>query len=101
MRWLAWLTLGFLGCGAFALPGRPCTKHEDCSGLARGYCSKVEICTRECSDTDPCPEGSTCSNQGVRTVCLPPCETDPDCLKGFVCRASVCVAKAPLEPPPT
>lgn len=102
MRWLTLLTLGLLGCGAFATPGRACSKHEDCDGLPRGYCARAEICTRECSETDPCPDlASVCSPQGVRTVCLPICASDPDCPKGFTCSSNVCVVKAPLEPPPT
>lgn len=101
MRWLALVMLGFLGCGAFARPGTPCRKHEDCKGLPAGYCAKVEICTRECGETDPCTEGSTCSQQGKRSVCLPTCEVDQDCLRGFVCSQSVCQFAAPLEPPAT
>jgi hypothetical protein len=102
MRWLALLmALGFVGCGAFAFPGKPCSKHEDCSGLKNGYCSRAEICSRECSETDPCPEGSSCSTQGARSVCLASCESDATCIKGFVCFANVCVLQAPLDPPPT
>ena len=99
MRWLAWVVLGFLGCGAFALPGRACRKHEECKGLERGYCAKVEICTRECSQTDTCPENSTCSQQGNRSVCLPTCDEDTDCLANFVCYQNVCQYSVPLEPP--
>ncbi len=111
MRWLAFLLLGFLGCGAFAQPGRACRKHEDCSGLERGYCSRVEICTRECSETDTCPENSTCSQlpHGLPhpilrrpargSICLPTCDQDKDCLKGFVCSQNVCQSASPLDPP--
>lgn len=95
----AWWVLGLLGCGAFALPGRACQKHEDCGGLPRGYCSRAEICTRECSETDACPDNSTCSLQGARSVCLPKCEGDGECLAGFGCVASVCVLRNPMEPP--
>ena len=101
MRWLAltWLALGSLGCSIFAGPGLPCRKHEDCSGLKDGYCSRAEICTRECTQNIPCPTTATCSAQGKRNVCLPKCEVDTDCLKTFACSTSVCVLRAPLEPP--
>lgn len=100
MRWLAWMLLGLLGCGAFAGPGRACRKHEECNDLERGYCSRAELCTRECSETDTCPENSTCSTQGRRSVCLPSCESDADCLSNFACSSGVCVVKNPLDPPP-
>ena len=101
MRWLALLVaVGLAGCGAFAFPGKACAKHEDCSGLKGGYCSRAEICSRECSQTDTCPEGSTCSPQGARSVCLQTCDADTQCLKGFVCYTNVCVLNAPLDPPP-
>jgi hypothetical protein len=87
------------GCGAFAIPGRACRKHEECKGLERGYCARAEICTRECSDTQPCPDNASCSLQVSRSVCLPKCEVDTDCLKGFQCLDSVCQLTAPLEPP--
>jgi len=93
------LLLFYAGCGAFAVPGRACRKHEECDGLERGYCARVEICTRECSDTLPCPENSACSVQGPRSVCLPKCEDDSGCFSTFVCRAGVCQVKAPFEPP--
>lgn len=96
---LAWLGLSLLGCSIFAGPGLPCRKHEDCSGLKDGYCSKAEICTRECSENIPCPGNSACSAQGKRNVCLPKCEVDADCLKSFACSMSVCVLRAPLDPP--
>ena len=93
MKWLASVVVfGFLSCGIFAAPGRPCTKHEDCSGLKNGYCSRAEICTRECSETNTCPDGTTCSKQGTRSVCLPSCDGDTPCAnKGFTCAVDVCV----------
>lgn len=94
------LTLGLLGCGAFAAPGDPCTKHEQCDGLKNGYCAKAEICTRECSEADPCPENSTCSVQGRRSVCLRACDAESDCLTGFTCYQNVCVLVQPLDMPP-
>ena len=99
MRVLTFVLLGFLGCGAFAQPGRACRKHEDCSGLERGYCARVEICTRECSEKDTCPMNSTCTTFGKRSVCLPTCERDTGCLKGFVCSENTCQYAAPLDPP--
>lgn len=96
------LVLG--GCNLFASPGKPCQKHEDCNAMPEGYCSRVEICTRECSTANPCPDddGFTkfiCSPQGVRQVCLERCEGDADCDPGFVCRESACVIAAPFAPP--
>ena len=82
-------------------------------GPPRGYCSRAEICTRECSENDPCPDNSTCSRQGGgalppllpqrvqgRPVCLHTCETTSDCLPNFSCSGSVCVLTSPLDPPP-
>ncbi len=95
---LAALVLLWVGCGSFAVPGRACTKHDECSGLERGYCSKAEICTRECSVSQPCPDNASCSDQGARTVCLPKCEDDTGCFKGFTCRDGVCQVKGALDP---
>jgi hypothetical protein len=100
MRWLALLTLGFLSCGLFAAPGKACRKHEDCKGLKDGYCARAEICTRECSETQPCPDDSTCTTIGGRTVCLPTCDSKTDCLSNFDCYQNVCQLVGPLEPPP-
>lgn len=101
MRRLLLLYMGVcLGCAAFAGPGTPCRKHEQCAGLPRGYCARAEICTRECTESEPCPESSACSAQGNRSVCLPKCEGNTDCLKGFSCAGGVCVVTAPLEPSP-
>lgn len=98
----AWLValLWVSGCGLFAAPGQPCRKHEECSGLTEGYCSRAEICTKECSDTVTCPENTTCSVQGTRRVCLPSCASDGDCFKGFVCLEAVCQLASPFTPPP-
>lgn len=100
MRWLVLLWVVFSSCGLFAAPGRPCTKHEECDGLERGYCSRAEICTRECSESQTCPENSTCSLQGKRSVCLPTCDSQDDCLKNFTCYMNVCQLAVPFEPPP-
>lgn len=95
----AGLVLLLAGCGAFAVPGRACRKHEECSGLKDGYCSRAEICTRICSDAVPCPDNSSCRAMGKRSVCLPTCTDDAGCFKGFACLDGVCQLKAPLEPP--
>jgi hypothetical protein len=85
------------GCGAFAVPGRSCSLHEDCKGLERGYCARAEICTRECQDSLPCPDNAACSQQGSRSVCLPRCENDQGCFDNFTCRDGVCQLRAPLS----
>ena len=100
MKRFGWLCVLFLDCGLFAAPGRPCTKQEECKGLERGYCAKAEICTRECSEDQACPENSTCSLQGQRSVCLPTCDSQDDCLKNFTCYMNVCQLALPFEPPP-
>ncbi|MFO0598752.1 MAG: hypothetical protein U0228_25830 [Myxococcaceae bacterium] len=87
------------GCGLITWVGAPCQKHEQCSGLKDGYCARAEICTRECSESKPCPDATTCSAQGRRSVCLPNCTKDEECLPTFACSGGVCVLKAPLEPP--
>lgn len=97
--WVTIALLAALGCGAFAVPGRACRQHEDCAGLKDGYCSRAEICTKECSDTDPCPDNSLCKDMGRRAVCLPKCENDDGCFAGFTCFDGVCQVKAPLAPP--
>ncbi len=88
------------GCGAFARPGAACTQHDQCKGLKDGYCSLAEICTAECNQTNPCPDGSQCVPQLIRSVCLPTCETSDECLKNFTCRSGTCQLSDPLEPPP-
>jgi hypothetical protein len=100
MRWIAWLSLAFLSCGLIAWPGKACRKHEECDGLPDGYCSRAEICTRECSESKACPEKSTCTTVGRRTVCLPSCDSEDDCLSNFTCSNNVCQVEAPLDPPP-
>jgi hypothetical protein len=104
MKWLA-LLLGVLclSCGGSARPGDACRHHGDCSSLPEGYCARAEICTRECDDARPCPEGSACVWGGGRQVCLPSCTADTDCRKGFACdvgsAAPVCRLVNPLAPP--
>jgi hypothetical protein len=104
MRWLVLAALALGGCNLVANPGKPCRKHEECKGLAEGYCSRAEICTRECSPVNPCPDDPftefICSPQGARQVCLVKCAADGDCATNFVCRERACVAAQPMEPPP-
>jgi hypothetical protein len=101
-RWWLLVMFGFLsGCGLFAAPGQPCRKHEECDGLADGYCSRAEICTRECSESKTCPDNSTCVAQVKRSgVCLKNCESNSDCLKNFACVEGTCQVQNPLDPPP-
>lgn len=97
----AWLLVFvFSGCGLIVWPGKPCRKHEECGGLKDAYCSRAEICTRECDDARPCPEDSTCFATPVRSVCLPSCEANGDCQTGFDCREGVCQLTKPFDPPP-
>ncbi len=100
MRWRIALLLCVCGCSPTAVPGLSCEKHEECKGLADGYCARAEICTRDCSQDNFCPEHSSCSVQGKRSVCLPQCHVDEDCLSIFQCVFEVCVVKAPLAPLP-
>jgi hypothetical protein len=97
MKWLALALLS--GCGSFAVPGRACQKHEECGGLERGYCARAEICTRECSEGFPCPDNARCSQQSNRAVCLPTCDNDQGCFKGFTCRDGVCQVTNLFAPP--
>ena len=98
MRWLLLLSMGW--CEAVAFACQALAESTSSAPGSQGYCAQA-ICTRECSDTDTCPDNSTCSTQGKRSVCLPKCETDSDCLKGFGCSGNVCVVQAPLEPSPS
>jgi len=74
-----------LSCGGTRVPGDACTKHADCGSLPDGYCARSEICTRECDEARPCPDGSACVWGGGRRVCLPSCAKDDECPKAFVC----------------
>lgn len=99
-------SLVLAGCPLFAAPGTPCTKHQECDAIPDGYCARAEICTRECSAVNPCPDDDAftkyiCSPQGARQVCLERCEVDADCDARFVCRESACVLAAPFAAPPT
>lgn len=101
MKWLTLFSWVFFSCaGPFKGPGKACRTHADCESLPQGYCSKAEICTRECSETDVCPEQTTCSPQGRRHVCLPVCQDEADCPVGFGCTENVCMVKNQLSPPP-
>ncbi|GMU62793.1 MAG: hypothetical protein AMXMBFR34_45560 [Myxococcaceae bacterium] len=98
------LGLALLSCGGTRLPGEKCKSHGDCGSLPDGYCARAEICTRECDDARPCPDGSACVWGGGRQVCLPTCTKDDECPKGFFCAVSaepkVCHLANPLAPPP-
>lgn len=101
-RALLSLALVFAACPA-PPTGTRCTQHTDCRAMAEGYCSRAELCTRVC-DMAACPEGYRCSTEGARRVCLPACETDKECLEGFVCGAgsdgNVCRLAEPLKQQP-
>jgi hypothetical protein len=102
-RLWALLALAMVSCGGTTAPGRACRSHADCGWLAQGYCARAEVCTRECDDVRPCPDGSACVLGGGRQVCLPTCTGDGDCLKGFACDVGsatpVCRLVNPLAPP--
>jgi hypothetical protein len=103
-RLLVLAALVALSCGGSAVPGDSCKSHADCGSLKDGYCARAEICTRECDDATPCPDGSSCVWGGGRRVCLPTCAKDDECPKGFLCdlagEAPVCRLANPLAPPP-
>lgn len=103
-RLLLLAALVALSCGGSAVPGDSCKSHADCGSLKDGYCARAEICTRECDDATPCPDGSSCVWGGGRRVCLPVCAKDDECPKGFLCdvasEAPVCRMANPLAPPP-
>ncbi len=71
--------------------------------MPEGYCARAEICTRVCSSSADCPQGSACVSGGARWVCLKTCKVDSDCVTGFSCQADgdlqVCRLTLPLEPP--
>lgn len=96
-------TLTLLGCPSKAQPGDACRSNDACSSLERGYCAKIEICTRACDDAAPCPPASACVTEGARQICLASCTTSDDCITGFVCNAvngtNVCESASPLAPP--
>jgi hypothetical protein len=60
-------------CVVPGLPlGESCTMHDECrTGICGG------ICTRVCSDTDPCPEGFDCLLAGEVRACFPRSDTPP------------------------
>jgi hypothetical protein len=100
MKRLVLLAFVFAGCGLVAYPGKPCQKHEECSGLKSGYCARAEICTKECGATSDCPDKSVCAfDVGPRHVCLPECTKDGDCPSGFQCGDGYCVMTQPLSAP--
>lgn len=91
---VAWLlaAIGALlisfGCGS-PTTGSRCVEHRDCSWLPEGYCARAGICTRVCGVgalVPGCPEGSVCSVQGARSVCLALCADTSACVAGFTCR---------------
>jgi hypothetical protein len=81
------------------MPGQTCRTHGDCSSLKDGYCSRAEVCTRECDESRPCPSGSACVAEGRRRVCLDICTSTGDCPPLFVCREHEEIATCRLERP--
>lgn len=103
MRRAAWLlVVVLLGCPQ-PPTGTRCAQHTDCRAMAEGYCSRAEVCTRVC-DMAACPEAYVCSTEGRRRVCMPACESDANCLEGFVCQdgsdGKVCRLGDPLKQQP-
>lgn len=103
-RRVAVVLLVLASCGGTRAPGEACRNHGDCASLPDGYCARAEICTRECDDARPCPDGAACVWGGGRQVCLATCAKDDECLAGFFCDARgptpVCQLANPLAPPP-
>ncbi len=92
-----------------AQPGDRCRSHDECAGLADGYCARAEVCTRECvpggtAPKEACPKASACVPGVRRATCLALCLADADCAPGHVCRdlpeGRVCVLLDPLAAPP-
>lgn len=54
------------------------------SGEACELCFSGQYCTRECSETRPCPDGSACYGTGSSRLCFATC-TDGVCLNGGPC----------------
>lgn len=56
--------------------GSQCAADADCGDdlVCHG-----DLCTRECSDDDQCPESSSCRRVGVETLCLADCDASDSC----------------------
>ena len=52
--------------------GETCTKHDDCKSsiCVKDNNAGRQFCTRQCSQSNPCPTGATCINAG-KMICVP------------------------------
>lgn len=106
MRWAlaSVLAVGLTACPP-ATAAITCNKHDDCAGISQGYCSRAELCTKECGSNDFCNDGHACIDAGRREVCLPRCEDDAGCPGRYGCHpvdgVNVCQLEHPLDPIPT
>jgi hypothetical protein len=116
MTWLI-VQLALVACGQSHTPApevggetnwlRTCTKSSDCDagsclcGLCTTACTSSSACTDpftgECTTIRTAMGGNACDAKDTvppAGMCLPGCNGDDECGKGFACRQSSCVSRA-------